>query len=869
MRLSIPPLLKGIIEANEIELKRPELRLAFDAEGGGNWRMFSITPGTLPFVPKDVSLQSVKIKDGVVALQGPKGTGVAAARGTERRAQGRFHRRPLCLQGHRPVAGRRPRDPRRDGRHGCRKARSASRRSSAAPGRATPIPSTAACSTSRASRASTARSPPRSSSTPRSCRPARKPQPRLRRRLQPPAAQEPPAPALAPTGPAAEANAILNPSGKDEGPPVLDFKAKLAGDARGLRLDDITLSFERLGQPQLITGTASANWSAALSVELSLASTWLDLDRIAASRNGGAPFDTARNFVMAVMQALPETAETNVKFDLDQANLGGEPVSAVRIEVARSNGALLVKDLRAGLPGGAKLTLDGTVVAGDPNAQAFQGKLALRGTSLTRFLTWAAKDQDLAGSVHSDGPFLLQGQLGLSDKSIALTEAGAEIGGMPLTGEVHYTRGERPLLAVVLEGQEVDGARLWPAAARHLEGLLVAHDAPASESGAPAEPDAKHWLDIGATDLNVRLRAGTLATGRQALRDVDVDVVIARGQLAMRSCRFVTDAGLSFELEGDIADAAGKPRGALRWIFAAPTSEAYAAFLQLLELSPATAEQVAAYAALAPMRLAGSIVLGKRSETASDIAIDGSVQGGRLVASARLDGGFKSWRDAAANLALSIESPDVVQTLGTLAGRAPAGGEPRQRAGEIFFKAVGAPASGLLASASIKAPGLFLAYDGRVGPAARRQPQVRRQHARLRARAGRRHGRRRAGLRRCSARHAHHRHHQDGIGRERHRAQAASVVDQRQQGRRHDRARLPDERPGHRHDAAAGRQGDHSRPVERRARWRCRCGQRRGAARRSRPPSRSRRARASGPNPRSISRRSPASKASSTSRSTR
>ena len=81
MRLSIPPLLKGIVEANEIELNRPELRLAFDAEGGGNWRMFSITPGTLPFVPKDVSLQSVRIKDGVVALQGPKGTGVAQLEG--------------------------------------------------------------------------------------------------------------------------------------------------------------------------------------------------------------------------------------------------------------------------------------------------------------------------------------------------------------------------------------------------------------------------------------------------------------------------------------------------------------------------------------------------------------------------------------------------------------------------------------------------------------------------------------------------------------------------------------------------------------------------------------------------------------------
>ena len=41
MRLSAPPLLKGIIEANEIVLEKPVLRLAVDAEGAGNWRSFS------------------------------------------------------------------------------------------------------------------------------------------------------------------------------------------------------------------------------------------------------------------------------------------------------------------------------------------------------------------------------------------------------------------------------------------------------------------------------------------------------------------------------------------------------------------------------------------------------------------------------------------------------------------------------------------------------------------------------------------------------------------------------------------------------------------------------------------------------------
>ncbi len=46
--------------------------------------------------------------------------------------------------------------------------------------------------------------------------------------------------------------------------------------------------------------------------------------------------------------------------------------------------------------------------------------------------------------------------------------------------------------------------------------------------------------------------------------------------------------------------------------------------------------------------------------------------------------------------------------------RPPRRREPRQRAGEIFFKAVGTPAKGLLAAATVKASGLFFAYDGRV-----------------------------------------------------------------------------------------------------------------------------------------------------------
>ena len=86
------------------------------------------------------------------------------------------------------------------------------------------------------------------------------------------------------------------------------------------------------------------------------------------------------------------------------------------------------------------------------------------------------------------------------------------------------------------------------------------------------------------------------------------------------------------------------------------------------------------------------------------------------MATARLDGGLGNWRAAAGDMTLTLDSSDVVQAFDNLTTRtASAAAEPRQRSGEIFVKAVGVPASGLLTTATVKAPGLFFAYDGNVG----------------------------------------------------------------------------------------------------------------------------------------------------------
>ena len=73
VKLAIPPIIRGVVEANEIELQRPVLRLALDSGDGWNWQGFSQALGKAAYLPANVALTSVKIADGVLAVHGPDG----------------------------------------------------------------------------------------------------------------------------------------------------------------------------------------------------------------------------------------------------------------------------------------------------------------------------------------------------------------------------------------------------------------------------------------------------------------------------------------------------------------------------------------------------------------------------------------------------------------------------------------------------------------------------------------------------------------------------------------------------------------------------------------------------------------------------
>jgi len=667
MWLSVPPLLRGVLEAKEVTLKRPILRLSVDADGQGNWRTLSMNAADLPFIPAGVALRSVKIAKGVILLQRQGGETLGRVEDVDGELSAEALEGPYKFNGDVTWAGAgrevrvatgRP-DP--DGGVRFKAAIHAPGGDYTLDGRVSDI--------GARTRVTGALGAKLSIETDRLAFDSRGKPPMER--------------------------------------PAFDLKAVLEGDGAGAALRDIALSFESVGQPQLITGEARAAWGAEPRLDVTLASLWLDLDKIVGADEGAAPLEMARALFAALVRAMPAETRTTTRFSVDQVAFGGEAVSGLAVSLVRSDGPLRLERLRADMPGGVTFDLEGDVSPSETNP-SFNGKVALHGTNLGRFLAWGARIGS-PGEGHAGGPFALRGQLDVTADGLELTNAVAELAGTPLEGDVKYGVSGRRRLDVRLEGAALDLGQVWPGMTPR---ALAAWFAPGGAGG----EDGK-IANARPGDFALRARLGELVLGDRTLRDVDAALALEAGRLSIPALSLKTDGGAAVTLDGDLDGFDGRPKGVLRWTLDAPDAAAAAPFAALAGDSAFLAALFERLAALAPLRLAGSLGLGQRGPESADIMADGVASGGRIGASVRLDGGPGGWTGNPAEAVVTIETSDIDRLSRDLTARPAEAGRPAllpARPGKISIAATGAPSRGLAATAALEAEGLLAAFNGTV-----------------------------------------------------------------------------------------------------------------------------------------------------------
>jgi uncharacterized protein involved in outer membrane biogenesis len=604
-------LLRGALEANRIELHRPILKLRLNADGGGNWQTFSFNKGSLPFVVSDIALQSVSISDGAVSIDGADGTELvradaiggeitaSAVNGPFKfRGQANWHDEPRSL---RLSTGA----PEPDGsiRFKLNVGVPRSGNAYALDGRIADFDG----------------------------------KPNVDGAL---------------TGTLQVADGLRGASGKPAAAVAksqVDLKAQLTGDAAGLRLADIVLAFDQDGpKPQSLTGALEARWQGNRSVDATMTSRWLDIDKIlgwapvgdataadvaTAPAGGLAPLTILRQMSTGLAGLIPAGMPARVSIAADAVTLAADTVNNVKFGLERTGDQLRLSEFRAGLPGSTRVEATG-VFPSSADPAAFDGDVVLRGANLGRFLTWAGVAPQRPDA-RNEGAFSLRSKLITTAQSVAFREITADLAGTVVGGSFQDDWSKRRRIDVQLEGSSIDLSSLAPgsldfSAWRGILQKPKPSDAPAGAaapasgpvpvSGA-AKPAAlpvflQRWLDPAEGDLTVQVRAGRLVDGSQDLRDVALVAAMKDGRLSLSNLRFQSadsqtatlnspaSSGLIVEAEGELSDLNRQPSGALRGWVVAQDGAAVTQLMTLLGLSVEAIGGADQTRLLAPSRIA-------------------------------------------------------------------------------------------------------------------------------------------------------------------------------------------------------------------------------------------------------------------------
>ncbi|MBO0765261.1 MAG: AsmA family protein, partial [Hyphomicrobiaceae bacterium] len=683
MKLSIAPLLRGVVEANEIEFQRPVLRVALDAAGGWNWQGFAQALRSTGYMPANVTLTSLKVVDGVLALHGPDGVERTRLDGVNGELSAPALDGPYTFRGTFTSAG-----ATREVRIGTGVPEADGK---------VPLRVSLRLLDTGASYVLDARAVDLMSKT----------------RIEGDLTARLPIAGSPPGGPSRRASTALEEPSIDSGETPLEVKAAIKADAGGAVFSDLTLTFQQGDRAQTVTGSARAVWRTPVAVDMDLASRWLDLDRLAGATEGAGPGTNVVKLATWVRDLLPGDAVARMNLVIDQANLAGETIGPVRLGLAQSAGALDIRELRSSLPGGSHLDLTGKV-ANVADRPTFKGSVGLKGASAGRFVVWASGN-GVAFSPDADGPFELRASLALDASGVAVRDLSGTLAGTALKGGGRYQWAGRPELTVALEGPKLDARTVLPAdlSLVDLVGLLGrAQLAKPDDRRADANGAVARLLQ---SDLELQLKAGQLVTTARTYRNFSTALVTKGGQLKELALNLAGDGGFALQLDGKVDSLAAQPKGTVRGLVTADAPDSIAPLAALLGVPTTFRPGDGRERVIAPLRLAGDLTLGARTATSADLTINGESGGATVKVNARFDGGSGGWRSGRADVTAAIDAGDAGKITALLFPEAvPAGRAGSTKPGRILIRAGGVPSEGLTTLATVDAADLALNFRGQV-----------------------------------------------------------------------------------------------------------------------------------------------------------
>jgi uncharacterized protein involved in outer membrane biogenesis len=340
-------------------------------------------------------------------------------------------------------------------------------------------------------------------------------------------------------------------------PPLLAGMASQAfsasGDlnwtSAGIAANDLVL---QLGDTRA-TGAINATAGQTLAVDVALAITWLDLDKLsqlerraATPQRAARPADSAGARVGMGQSPPPSAAnppiDLAVDLGIEAIGLHGGTLRQVRLNAVMSRGDLVINQASALLPGETEFT-GFAQVALSADTPRIDGSLSARSDNLRGLLEWFGLDTSgvPAGRLRR---FNGQARIEGTPSRIELTGVDVSFDSTKATGAFAIAPGARIGIGADIKVDQIN-----------VDAYALAADA------AKAAKDKPPLLER--FDANLTLAAQTVTWAGEPLTGVSIDALLHAGDVTLRSAAVAEVVGARVEARGRIASVAQRPSAEL------------------------------------------------------------------------------------------------------------------------------------------------------------------------------------------------------------------------------------------------------------------------------------------------------------------
>ncbi|MDX2318291.1 MAG: AsmA family protein [Hyphomicrobiaceae bacterium] len=491
----------------------------------------------------------------------------------------------------------------------------------------------------------------------------------------------------------------------------LELKGRLRATPDRAELPEFELTVHAHGRPQIFTGNLALDFSEPFKAEGRFNARWIDLDELfGATGEGKKPSPAAVLYMFAEwMLAEAETiGEGALTLNIEQAGLGGDLIGGLDLSLVSRDGGVTIERLKAVLPGDNAITVSGSLKNG-AIGPLFAGPIELEGSGLRALTRWAAGDRYLTGQA-SIGDFSFSAFATVGDGELKLADAKGEVSDTEFSGRLDYQAGTRNLIEVNLDSDRLDLREMLG------DGPIWRAWFSANGDGAPASSSGGTSLLTQLRDDDVRatLKVDELLLPNIPPGKLDARLGLIDGTLAIEQLDFAAPGAIALSSKGSITDVADAPSGRVDLNLQAQTTDSLRVLADLFGF-PEDVTKSKHLSALRPLDIRAGLVAGPDGDvTRASLDLAGQVGGSDIALAARAKGEPGKPAEAEIDVDGSVTGDRPQALLVLLFPDLPQDrlAETAGSQGTLSVKLNGVPATKLTGRAALETAAMQLTFEG-------------------------------------------------------------------------------------------------------------------------------------------------------------